>query len=222
MVCGSIALLAVLGWGPARADALSLNVTLDTAAFAGQQGMLAFDFIDGDGGDPGHPEGIGNNTVTITGFFPAAALLAAPPPVVTGGVSGTLSPGPLLLTDTQFFNELLQPVTLGGLFGFQVDMTEAFVNTPLTVPDAFSLALLTADASASLVATTDPTGADALVLMQADGTFEAFASSPDLRVAIGPVSGVPEPAPWLLLAVGGVALFRERVRRRRARGRAPR
>jgi hypothetical protein len=113
-------------------------------------------------------------------------------------------------------------VTLGGVFGFRVDLTEALLNTGQTAPDAFSFFLLDADALASLVSTTDPTGADSLVMMQADGLSDALASTPDLHVAIGPVSGVPEPSPLLLLAMGVVALWGDRMGRCAGRARAPR
>jgi hypothetical protein len=207
--------LALIGlqWAasPAQLEAISLKVTLDTSVLAGQRATLAFDFIDGDGGDPAHPEGIKNNTATISAFFPTAALKTAPPPsgsLVTGGVSGTLDPGPMILTDSAFFNEFLQPVVLGGIFAFQVTMTESFVNTGLTVPDAFSFAILDADALDSVVSTTDPT--DSLLLINAAGKNLVFQSSPDLHLTVSPVS-VPAPATLLLVIVGAIGFLSRRL-----------
>jgi hypothetical protein len=202
---------------PTRLEAISVNVTLDTSALAGQRATLAFDFIDGDGGDPAHPEGIKNNAATISAFFPTAALKTAPPPsgsLVTGGVSGTLNPGPLTLIDSAFFNEFLQPVVLGGIFGFRVDMIESFVDTGLTVPDAFSFFVLDSDAVNSLVSTSDP--AESLLLFSADGQIQVFTSSPNLHLVVSPVQGVPEASTFVLVAVGVIGLFL----RRRAGGRA--
>jgi hypothetical protein len=213
----SLALVGSLWTSPARLEAISVNVALDTSALAGQRATLAFDFIDGDGGDPAHPEGIKNNTVTISAFFPAAALKTAPPPsgsLVTGGVSGTLNPGPLILTDSAFFNEFLQPVVLGGILGFRVDMTESFVDTSLTVPDAFSFFVLDSDAVNPLVSTSDPAGS--LLLFNADGQVQVFTSSPNLHLVVSPVLGVPDASTFVLVVVGMIGLFL----RRSAGGRA--
>lgn len=207
----SLALVGLLWTSPARLEAISVNVTLDTSALAGQRSTLAFDFIDGDGGDPAHPEGIKNNTVTISAFFPTAALRTAPPPsgsLVTGGVSGALNPGPLTLTDSSFFNEFLQPVVLGGVFGFRVDMTENFVKTNLTVPDAFSFFVLDSDAANSLVSTSDP--AESLLLFSANGKIEVFTSSPNLHLVVSPVQIVPEASTLMLLAIGAIGFFLRR------------
>jgi len=213
----SLALVGLLWTGPTRLEAISVNVTLDTSALVGQRATLAFDFIDGDGGDPAHSEGIKNNTATISAFFPTAALKTAPPPsgsLMTGGVSGTLNPGPLTLTDSAFFTDFLQPVVLGGIFGFQFDMTESFVDTGLTVPDAFSFFVLDSDAVNSLVSTSDP--AESLLLFSADGQIQVFTSSPNLHLVVSPVQGVPEASTFVLVAVGVIGLFL----RRRVGGRA--
>ncbi len=208
----SLVLVGLLWTSPAGLEAISVNVTLDTSALPGQRATLAFDFIDGDGGDPAHPEGIRNNAATISAFFPTAALKTAPPPsgsLVTGGVSGTLNPGPMILTDSAFFNEFLQPVVLGGILGFRVDMTESFVDTSLTVPDAFSFFVLDADAVNSLVSTSDP--AESLLLFNADGQVQVFISSPNLHLIVSPAQGVPAASTFVLVAVGMIGLFLRRV-----------
>ena len=181
-------------------DALMLDVSFDTAALAGQSAFIAFDFIDGDavGG------GVANNTATISAFLPVAALQTGA--TSTGGVSGTLDPGPLTLTDTEFFNELLQPVVLGGLFTFTVAVTENFATTipETTIPDQFSLALL--DASLLPFPTDDPTGANSLAVAGADGTATLYS----LQVQV-----IPEPSTLTLLAVGALGLLGSRARRHR-------
>jgi hypothetical protein len=193
--------LAVFFWTASTpAIAVTLNVAFDTSALAGQMAMLAFDFIDGDAA----AAGVANNTATISGFSPVAALEAGA--TSTGGVSGTLNPGPLTLTDTQFFNEFLQPVVLGGLFGFTVAVTENFAKTipPTTVPDEFSLALL--DAAGIPFPTSDPTGANLLAVAGADGTAALFALQ---------VQAIPEPSTPTLLVAALVGLLGIRARRYR-------
>src|SRR5688500_1049632 len=82
---------------------------------AGTPADLAFDLVGGD-------LGVGNNTATVS-LFTGAALNG--PATVFGGVI-PIPPdisASVTLTDTDFFNEVLQPVTLGSAIGFGLAVT---------------------------------------------------------------------------------------------------
>lgn len=185
------ALLVALGVGPARTEGATLQVTVDTSAFNGTPASLGWDLIDG---DPG-----ASTTAIITGFSTNGSFDAGQATSV-GGVSGSL-PGPVTITDTDFFNSLLQPVTLGTALSFTLDMTTAASGQG--VPDALAFLLLTADGLTSLVAT-DLLG-DALLTLDADGTpggllLVAEVTEPSVPVEATRTTAVPAPAPLLLLA----------------------
>ena len=185
------ALLVALGVGPARTEGATLQVTVDTSAFNGTPASLGWDLTDG---DPG-----ASTTAIITGFSTNGSFDAGQATSV-GGVSGSL-PGPVTVTDTDFFNSLLQPVTLGTAISFTLDMTTAASGQG--VPDALAFLLLTADGLTSLVAT-DLLG-DALLTLDADGTpggllLVAGETEPSVPVEATRTTAVPAPAPLLLLA----------------------
>lgn len=185
------ALLVALGVGPVRTEGATLQVTVDTSAFNGTPASLGWDLTDG---DPG-----ASTTAIITGFSTNGSFDAGQATSV-GGVSGAL-PGPVTITDTDFFNSLLQPVTLGTALSFTLDMTTAASGQG--VPDALAFLLLTADVLTSLVAT-DLLG-DALLTLDADGTpggllLVAEVTEPSVPVEATRTTAVPAPAPLLLLA----------------------
>jgi len=179
-------LAACFGGTSALAD--TLTVTVGTTPLSGASATLAFDFIDGDG--------IVNNSVTISNFQSDGALAS---PGTTGDVSGTL-PGPVTLSDTQFFNELLVPLTLGTSVSFNLD----YSNSEGSPPDSFSLFLLDPSAINSLV-TTDLAG-NALLQIQMDGTTTnlslAGSNTPAISVSTNSVVPTPEPPSGVLLGVG--------------------
>jgi hypothetical protein len=124
-----------------------LSVTVDTSQLATSTGFVAFDFI---GGTP-----VENNTAIVAGFTTDGLLGAGSP---SGSVLGTLTPGPLTLTDVQFFNEWLQPITYGSTMAFHLTLS---TNTsPGGIPDAFSFFLL--DNNQIPFASSDPSGANSL------------------------------------------------------------
>ena len=185
------ALLVALGVGPARTEGATLQVTVDTSAFNGTPASLTWDLIDG---DPG-----ASTTAIITGFSINGSFDAGQATSI-GGVSGSL-PGPVTITDTDFFNSLLQPVTLGTFVSFTLDMTTAASGQG--VPDTLAFFLLTEDGLASLVAT-DLLG-DALLALEADGTpggllTTASETDPSVPVSATQSTAIPVPAALLLLA----------------------
>ena len=131
------------------------QVTVDTTSLAATQMQLAFDFIDG---------GLPSNTVTVSGFTTNGSLGVSS---ISGGVSGML-PGTVALTDSSFFNEYLQLITLGTSLSFLLDATALGPDFG-SAPDSFSFFLL--DPSTGFpVATDDPTGAGALLTLDIGGS----------------------------------------------------
>ncbi|PTQ83144.1 hypothetical protein C8R21_102147 [Nitrosospira multiformis] len=166
-----------------------LLFSIDTAPLSGTSGQFAFDFIDG---------GTPLNTVSISDFSTDGTLGIA---TVTGNVTGTL-PATVTFSDSQFFNEVLQNVTLGSLTSFVFNSTENLPDSG-SLPDAFSFFLL--DSSGlPLVTTNDPTGANALFLLNigSDNRLEIYWGDGFSVIA----SPIPEPYP-VTLFITGLALF---------------
>jgi hypothetical protein len=202
-----------LSGGSTLAGATALQFTLDTSSLFGADAHLAFDFLNYDPAP---------NRVTINAFFTDGTLGAAR---TLGGAAGTLSPGPVTLTDTDLFNEFLQPITLGNTVSFTLSLTE---HAPSGSPqDAFSFFLLDAPSDPTqvllpLFATDDPTGADALFQVDIDGTpngarypFVYADISVPVTWTLEPVAvAVPLPSTALLLGaglLGGMAARRRRA-----------
>jgi hypothetical protein len=168
------------------ASADSFNVTITTTPIQGQNGYALFDFLQGDAGQ--------NNTVTISNFMTDAMLGSG---IATGAVSGTLVPGPLTLSDSQFFNEWAQAMVYGGTISFTLNLS---TNTSLgAVPDEFSFFLT--DSSGVPFQTSDPTGADSLFTIDITGSPlspEVFTSD-FASVTLSPINEVPEPPSAMLI-----------------------
>ena len=188
---------------PPDAVAITINATIDTSALSGAAAQLAFDLIDGDGAV--------DNTVSISGFLAQGATLGSPS--TTGGVTGIL-PGPVMLSDTDFFNELLQPITFGSSLSFVLDLTTHFSGSGL--PDALSFFILNSAATGSLVTTTEPSGSNALFQIDLVGpptgiepiVFSATTpiGAPVPVVLTAPGAAVPEPGSLVLMATGVVLI----------------
>jgi hypothetical protein len=191
------------------ASATSLyDVSINTSSLSGAASTLAFDFISG--GGP-------SNTITIADFNTDGTLGAAGPN--SGSVSGAL-PGTVALDDaTDFFNEYLQAETLGATISFQLSAT---TNGPTggAIPDTFAFFILDPTANYSLLATTDPTGADSLFTLQIDGSSRGivgnYSSTPAVSAALVPITSgsgppsVPEPGPVILVLSGLLAMVSRR------------
>ena len=199
-------LLSILLLVSGNAWGLSLpySVVVNTTPLVGSGAQLAFDFIDG---------GAPSNTATISGFATNGTLGSF---TKTGSVNGNL-PGTITLADTlviggstfpSFFNEYLQNITLGTTLSFLLNET---TNGPsgASSPDSFSFFLLNPTTNFSLVSTSDPTGANALFVLDING-------SPQGQLKVYSVSGgqvsesvtpVPEPSILLLMLTGLAGLI---------------
>jgi hypothetical protein len=191
---------------PGRAQSV-FDVTLDTTGLSGSTGFLAFDFIDGDG--------VNNNTVSITSFL-TDGVLAGTTNDNTGGASGDL-PGDLSITDSSFFNESLRGLTYGTSLSFRVTVSEAFADG---TPDQFSFFLLDVLGISSVVATSDPTGANSVFVVDVTGipggSLQAFTTTaPGVSFQIAPLqSSAPEPGTIGLVGMPLFGLFLAKRTRR--------
>ena len=155
--------------------------SVDTTPLLHSAGYFAFDFL---GGTP-----IENNTVTISDFTSDATLGAMTP---TGGATGTITPGPGTLDDSQFFNELLQAA---AAFGTTASFTLSLTTNAGSggIPDTFAFYLL--DPTQVPITTSDPTGADALFTINITGTdlMPAVYTSTFAGATVTLANTVPEP-----------------------------
>ena len=192
---------------PSLGMATSYNVTIDTAAIAGTPAQIAFDFIDG---------GPDANSVTLSSFTTNGTLGAQS---IIGSVTGAL-PGDVTLNDPTSSTSFSRH-HLGNQISFLFTPTS---NPPASgsVPDAFSVFLLDPVSGLSLVATSDPTGADALFRFDIDGTstgaLSIFATqNGDVGTSVTEhANAAPEPSVLALLVAGLLAGSRVSSHRRRS------
>lgn len=192
----ALPLALVLAVASLPAAAQTYTVEIDTSALAGVNGFMAFDLVDGTTAVP--------SSVVIDGFTSTSALGSA---TTNGDVSGTL-PGPVIIASTSFFTNLLQGVHFAaGHTTFSLSLTVS--HEAPAIPDSFALFLL--DSTQAPFATSDPTGANALLVFDlTDPLVPQVFTSP---FALATVSLVPEPGSWALYVLGlsGLALIRKKA-----------
>jgi hypothetical protein len=176
-----LALACTLVIFPASASSIYL-VTLDTSQLPASTFDLYFSLTDGSG------TGDANNTVTLSNF------------------SCTACPSsPVILTDSQFFQDSTSPVSLGPSLTFDLAFTDSLDAGG--VPDTFEFKLLDPNAlgGPAAIATNDPvTGEDLIVFDLTGPTSQILtygSADPELRFSAPDVaSPTPEPSGMLLLA----------------------
>ena len=186
------------------AGAVPIDVVVDTTLLAGSAGTLAFDVLDG---DPA------SNSATISNFSTDGVLGASS--AFGGPVTGAL-PATVTIADGAFFNEYLQDIVLGTTLSFRVDLTS--FSTGSVFPDSFSFFILDA-LLLPIFPTSDPTGSDALFVIDIDGSatgaiasFVATDSPASATWTLTPVRLVPEPDTILLFVALSYFAWRFRVR----------
>lgn len=174
----------------------TLSTTINTSALAGTQAQIAFDFIAGDSSVL--------NSVSVFNFL-TDGIISSGTASLTGDATGDLTSS-ATLQNTSFFNEIMQPISLGNSITFNVTLSQEFSGS---IPDALSVFLL--DTSyMPLFHTTDPTGADSLFFFNIDGAAisglniyaaDSAISNP-VTWSVQPVQTVPIPATILLFISG--------------------
>ena len=189
MASALLALVLLAAGGLAHAGA-RYHVALDSTGYHGG-GALELTFLGLAGAAPA--------AATASGFAGAFGTDGGE----EGSVAGTF-PGPLAFTNAGP-NDFWRAVTLGGVFGFDVDF-----DLPAAPGSGTTFAVYLADAAGYLTADAGPVarvdraaGLDPVI-----GTEAAFAS-------VTPMAAVPEPSSWALVA-GGLALMGALRRRARA------
>ena len=189
----TVILAATLAFSSIGGNAIAamISVSVDTSPIEGSSGFLAFNFIDGDG--------VVNNQVVISDF---ATNGTRGDLFFEGGANGSLIPGPLVIDDSELFNEALQEMGFGSSLSFRLEFT---TEGPLnSAPDQFSFFLL--DADFFPFATSD-VFASALFIVDIVGeqlSPEVFVSdfaTVNLTETGNDVS-VPEPSTFAILALG--------------------
>jgi hypothetical protein len=127
--------LAVASTGQANSSYYSY--TLDTSAYAGTSGYLAFDLIGGDM--------IANdNIVHVTNLSTDGSMTDS---------------SDFTMTDSAFFNEVLRDIVLGTTLSFNFALSENFVGGS---PDSFAFYILDGATLFPLFPTSDPLFTDAI------------------------------------------------------------
>ena len=209
-VLRSFAALVFLACAAARAD-ISFHVDIDTSILQGNAGgpyQLAFQLVDGSGSNDA------NNSAVLSGFNFAGGAVSAPPSL-SGGAAGNLATS-ATLTDSSFFNAIVQSFSPGGHLRFDVTLGTA-IDAGAT-PDEFSLAIL--DGQGNEIPTTDPAGAFIVLdLDSAQPRVQTFAAAGGYSAMGAPIvtlnPAVPEPGSSALLTLGLGAIAFLQWRRRR-------
>ncbi|HEY6826370.1 MAG TPA: hypothetical protein VI259_05915 [Gemmatimonadaceae bacterium] len=199
---------AVLTWASTvAATPFTGSVQLDTSLLANPF-EIAFVLTDGSGTDDG------NTTVTLDNFaFGGGSAGAVDATLTSGDVSGTLGSG-FSMRDSSFIGIIAAAFTPGTAlsFDFLVDWTPEVVDAP----DLFAFVLLGIDGTP--IATTDPSGADALMTIESGVT-----PTPLVRTYTGDLTpaplvatnGVDEPGTISMLLVALIASVNARRRSRK-------
>jgi hypothetical protein len=188
-------LCGLLGDGLVSPATAQYQVELDTPGLTGQSAALAFDLVGGDSQS-------GNNFAEATAF----------------GTDGMLTdPSRVFVSESAFFNEVVRNLTLGSFLKFDLNLSQNHVPPGL---DEFSLFLLDSSHAAPVVSTSDPTGADALLTVDIDGTsggkLTVFSpTTPGVSLTVESIAPVADGGgiELAVLALLSLAVFRKTLRR---------
>lgn len=199
--------LALIAAASLASAAEIVTVQMDTTSWKGTSAQLALDFVG---------EGSPTNLIEITSFQTDGVLGNQTP---TGDEFGML-PGTVTMrtSPSSFFNEDLADITLGSYVYFQFG-ARVNVGPRGAFPDEFSFFILDSQGN-PLVTTADPTGANAIAMIDLTGDSSPFATSysSDVTLTQGTApardSAVPEPSTVTLIAFGAAwVLLRKRLRK---------
>ncbi len=189
----------------ARAE--TFNVLLDTTSLSGSA-YLDLQF------NPG-----ANNTPAASAVLSGFSGTLDGAAEVFGELRGSL-PGTVVFINSMSYNDLFQPVALGGLFSFRLDFDGDFLANGFDSGSVFAVSLYGAD-QMTLLGNADPLTGALLSInlipasMAGPGGITIDINDPTLvSVSLAPMP-VPEPASLLLILAGGAAAAVPTGRRRR-------
>lgn len=201
---GLMSLLSAGQVAVCRADVLNYSVSFDTAQLPAPTTGYNLDFllVNGSGTANNQQSVLANNFDFDTGSATAGTTFSR------SGGSGNATSG-FTLTDSAFRNEVGQGFTRGSDLFFNLRLTTGAAST--TSPDVFSFYLFDGtSASRNYVLTNDPTGANALFTVNFDSlsnpTITSYTTTPTFGSQTPTVQAVPEPATWLMVMLGLIAL----------------
>jgi hypothetical protein len=176
-----------------QASASLYQVRLDTSTLAGN-GWLDLQFNPGPNAAPAASAVLSS----FTGALNGAALFE-------GAVSGAL-PGMVVFRNSTSYNDLFQPIMLGGVFNFRLTFDGPFATEISDVGSTFALSLYAAD-QMTLLGNPDDTGSLLrFELLPASvtgpGSLMVMVADP----AIASASAIPEPTTLLMITLGLVAM----------------
>lgn len=196
---GRLACVFLLSFAAFTANAEKVRVQLDTSSLAGSA-YLDLQFNPGAGATPAA-------SAALSGFSGTLAGAAE----VIGDVRGAL-PGTVTFINSSPYNDLFQPVRLGGLFSFLLDFTGDFRAAGFDSGSVFAVSMYGAD-QMTILGNADPlTGALVSInltpaSLAGQGSIAFNVNDPTLAsVSLTPTQ-VPEPASLLLMLVGGAAFM---------------
>jgi hypothetical protein len=185
----------------ARADGVSVNVTVNSSTLSGTQ-TIVFGITDGDG--------VADNNLALSGFAFGGGSAEGSASYIGSGISGDLS-STIDMDDSGFSALFTQQFDAGAALSFTLTTTDNFAGG---TPDAFAMYICDATLSTCY---SDDTGTGAmLVLNLAGGTLTPSgfilngASEQGLAapvVTAATTTTVPEPTSLLLLPIGLAALL---------------
>jgi hypothetical protein len=207
------------------ASAAMFDVTVNTSSIAGTTGKLVVDYTVNQPPSGRHVEVHDFVTNSIVAALPETegGLVEGNvflPPFTTIGASLNSAVGFAEIGGGQFFNELMMNLTFGTTISFELHVPE---YAPLTFPDQVALFLLRQN-GLPLFPTSDPTGADALFIVDISGTLgvtpTAFSpttltgTNVNIVTPGGETPTIPEPTTITLVMMGlGAGLGRQMLRR---------
>lgn len=207
VLCLLMVLVAgLLAMTPASvANSVEYQFTLNTAPLVSSPaGPFSLDFQLNDGSGTND----GNNTASLSSFSFGAGGGPSGSASLIGGASGDLS-STVTIKDKSFLNDFTQGFTAGSSLSFTLNLT---TNVDAgSVPDEFTFAIL--DSTGSELPTKSPLNVFSLVNITSKLQVQTFGSDPsrppvaggspiDTGAPTATLVNVPEPASFMLLAVG--------------------